>query len=213
MPSFSLLNSKLLRVELAGDHVLSRKGTMIAYKGQVQFARSFLGNGGVQEIAMRMATNEGIALMSARGDGEVLFADHGRQVTLIPMRGDTLYVESDNVLAFDPGLRSGTAFLGNQGGVGGLLRGAATGQGLFTSTFTGQGHVALLSEGDSLALEVTDTQPVFVDPQAYIGHQGNVSSTFVTDVSWKSFLGQTSGESYQLRFTGRGTVYIQASER
>lgn len=213
MPTFNLINSKVLSVQLAGDQILSRKGAMIAFTGEIEFARSFLGNGGVQEIAMRAATGEGVALMSARGRGEVLFADHGQHVTLIPLQNDTLYVESDNVLAFDPALRSGTMFLGNQGGVTGLLRGAATGQGLFTSTFTGQGQVALLSDGNSLALEVTDSQPVFVDPQAYIAHSGTLTSNFVTDVSWKSFLGQTSGESYQLKFTGRGKVYIQASER
>lgn len=213
MPAFTLINSKVLSVRLDGDHVLSRKGAMIAYKGEIEFARSFLGNGGVQEIAMRVATNEGIALMSARGRGEVLYADHGQHVTLVALQNDTLYVESDNVLAFDPGLRGGTMFLGNQGGVTGLLRGAATGQGLFTSTFAGQGQVALLSDGNCLALEVTDTRPVFVDPQAYVAHAGTLTSNFVTDVNWKSFLGQTSGESYQLKFTGKGKVYIQASER
>jgi uncharacterized protein (AIM24 family) len=40
-----------------------------------------------------------------------------------------------------------------------------------------------------------------------------LTSSIKTDVSWKTFVGQTSGESYQLQFTGNGTVYIQASER
>jgi uncharacterized protein (AIM24 family) len=213
MPAFKLINSKVLAVQLAGDHVFARRGTMIAYQGQVEFARSFLGNGGLQEGAMRAVTNEGLSLMSARGQGEVLYADHGQHVTLVPLSGETLYVEGDSVLAFDPGLRSGTMFLGNQGGVGGMLRGAATGQGLFTSTFAGKGQVAILSEGGCIALEVRGDRPVFADPQAYIGHTGQLTSEFVTDVSWKSFIGQTSGESYQLKFTGSGQVYIQASER
>jgi uncharacterized protein (AIM24 family) len=213
MPTLKLLNSKLLSARLEGEQIFSRRGAMVAYQGEIEFARSFLGNGGVQEVAMRAATGEGLPLMSAKGRGEVLYADHGRHVTLVALQGDTLYVESDNVLAFDPNLRGGTVFLGNQGGVTGLLRGAATGQGLFTSTFTGKGQVALLSDGDCLTLEATDAQPVFVDPQAYIGHTGSLTANFVTDVNWKSFLGQTSGESYQLKFSGRGSVYIQASER
>ena len=51
-----------------------------------------------------------------------------------------------------------------------------------------------------------------VDPQAYIGHTGQLSSTIVTDLNWKTFV-PGIGESYQVKFTGQGTVYIQASER
>ena len=80
-------------------------------------------------------------------------------------------------------------------------------------TLQGTGEVAILSDGNAIGLEVTPDKPVFVDPDAYIGHKGNLSSNIVTDVNWKSFIGQTSGESYQVKFTGQGTVYIQASER
>jgi uncharacterized protein (AIM24 family) len=89
----------------------------------------------------------------------------------------------------------------------------ATGQGLFTSTFAGTGEVAVLSDGKLIGLDVRADRPVFVDPQAYVGHRGQLTSNIHTDVSWKSLLGQTSGESYQLRFQGAGTVFIQASER
>jgi uncharacterized protein (AIM24 family) len=36
---------------------------------------------------------------------------------------------------------------------------------------------------------------------------------FVTDVTWRTAIGQSSGESFQLRFQGQGTVYIQPAER
>jgi hypothetical protein len=37
---------------------------------------------------------------------------------------------------------------------------------------------------------------------------------FKTDVNWKTFLGQTSGESYSLEFNSHGeTVIIQPCER
>ena len=100
-----------------------------------------------------------------------------------------------------------------QGGVGGLIRGAATGSGLFTTTLEGRGELAIVSEGGAIALDVTPQRPIFVDPQAYVGHRGQLQSNLITDVGWKTFVGQSSGESYQLKFTGQGTVYIQASER
>jgi uncharacterized protein (AIM24 family) len=213
MAAYSLVNEKLLEVQLQNDEVFSKKGAMIACKGEVEFARSFLGTGGLQEMAMRTVTGEGMQLMVARGSGQVFYSHFGKQVTIVKLQGETFYAESESVLAFDRRLRAGTMFLGNQGGVGGLVRGAVTGQGLFTTTLEGHGELAFISDGEAIGLDVRHDQPVFVDPNAYVGHKGQVTSSIVTDVSWKTFIGQTSGESYQLKFTGQGTVYIQPSER
>ncbi|MEC5159243.1 AIM24 family protein [Janthinobacterium sp. CG_S6] len=213
MPVYQQINEKMLQVQLAGEQVFARKGAMVAYQGEVHFSRSFLAGQGVQSLAMRAATDEGYALMAATGSGSVYYACAGLFVTIIPVRGETLYVESDNLLAFDARLTAGTMFLGNQGGVQGVLRGAVSGQGLFTSTLQGTGEVAILSDGNAIGLPVTPDAPVCVDPQAYLGHTGQLASTIVTDLNWKSFVGQASGESYQVKFTGQGTVYIQASER
>jgi uncharacterized protein (AIM24 family) len=212
VPVYELINEKMLSVKLQNDDVLARRGSMIAYTGQVNFAPNMLGNEGMQGAAMRAVTNERIHLMRATGQGEVLYAQHGLFVTIITLQGEKLYIESDNVLVFDGRLRSGTEFQGNAG-VQGLVRGAASGQGLWTTTFEGHGEVAMLSDGDAIGLDVTPEQAIFVDPNAYLGHKGMLQSQFVTDVNWKTMIGQGSGESFQLKFTGQGTVYIQASER
>ena len=213
MPVYQQINEKMLEVKLSNEEVFARKGAMVSYQGEVQFSRSFLAGQGVQSLAMRAVTNEGYAMMAARGSGSVYYAHAGLFVTIIPVRGETLYVESDTLLAFDARLTAGTMFLGNQGGIQGVVRGAVSGQGLFTTTLQGTGEVAILSDGNAIGLPVTPEVPVFVDPQAYIGHTGQLSSNIVTDLNWKTFVGQASGESYQVKFTGQGTVYIQASER
>ncbi|MGK5025174.1 AIM24 family protein [Janthinobacterium sp. RB2R34] len=213
MPVYQQINEKMLEVKLSNEEVFARKGAMVSYQGDVQFSRSFLAGQGVQSLAMRAVTNEGYAMMAAKGSGSVYYAHAGLFVTIIPVRGETLYVESDTLLAFDARLTAGTMFLGNQGGIQGVVRGAVSGQGLFTTTLQGTGEVAILSDGNTIGLPVTPDVPVFVDPQAYIGHTGQLSSTIVTDLNWKTFVGQASGESYQVKFTGQGTVYIQASER
>ena len=213
MPVYQPINEKMLQVTLSNEEVFARKGSMVSYQGDVQFSRSFLAGQGVQSLAMRSVTNEGYALMLAKGTGSVYYAQDGLFVTIIPVRGETLYVESDSLLAFDARLTAGTMFLGNQGGVQGMVRGAVSGQGLFTTTLQGNGEVAILSDGNAIGLPVTPEVPVFVDPQAYIGHVGQLSSSIVTDLNWKTFVGQASGESYQVKFMGQGTVYIQASER
>ena len=213
MPSYNQINEKLVEITLNDEQVFAKRGAMISYQGKVNFARSFLGGGGVQDLAMRTVTSEGYALMVAKGTGKVYYGYNGLFVSIISASNETVYVESDTLLAFDARLRSGTMFLGNQGGVQGLLRGAVSGQGLFTTTLQGTGEIAILSDGNAIGLPVTPEQPVFVDPNAYIGHKGSLSSTIVTDLNWKTFVGQTSGESYQVKFMGQGTVYIQASER
>lgn len=213
MPSYLQINEKLLEVTLDNEEVFARRGAMISYQGKVSFARSFLGSGGVRDLAMRAVTSEGYALMVAKGTGKVYYGYNGLFVTIIKAANETIYVESDTLLAFDARLRAGTMFLGNQGGVQSIVRGAVTGQGLFTTTLQGTGEIAILSDGNAIGLPVTPEQPVFVDPNAYIGHKGNLTSSIVTDLNWKTFVGQASGESYQVKFMGQGTVYIQASER
>lgn len=213
MPTYQLINEKMLQVRLDNEQVFAKKGSMIAYQGDIEFARSFLAGGTVEDLAMRAATAETFLLMTARGTGDVYYAHFGLYVTIVDLQGDTFFVESDSLLAFDTRMRTGTVFLGSQGALQGVIRGAVTGHGLFTTTLQGAGQVAILSDGNAIGLEVNQQKPIFVDPDAYIGHVGQLTSKLVTDVSWKTFLGQTSGESYQLQFTGTGTVYIQASER
>lgn len=213
MPVYQQINEKMVEVTLVNEEIFARKGAMISYQGEVLFSRSFLGGQGVQSLAMRAATNEGYALMLAKGSGKVYYAHQGLFATIIPVRNETLYVESDSLLAFDARLTAGTMFLGNQGGLAGVLRGAVSGQGLFTTTLRGTGEVAILSDGNCIGLPVSSAVPVCVDPQAYIGHTGELTPSIVTDVNWKTFVGQASGESYQVKFSGSGTVYIQASER
>ena len=124
---------------------------------------------------------------------------------ILPLQNEKLWVESSSLLALDSGLKTNTVFAG--------LRGASTGQGLFTTTVEGTGHVALLSHGTPLELEVGPSFPLFVDPDAFLGYSGQLTQEFIFDVNWKTFVGQGSGESFQLKFSGQGTVYIQPNER
>ncbi|GEM48197.1 AIM24 family protein [Deinococcus cellulosilyticus] len=214
MTRYTRINETLVQADLNGSEELyAKKGSMLAYTGDVQFQGAFLAGGSIQTAAMRQVTNEGLQLMKAHGRGSVLYGYHGLLVNIIPLGGERLYVESDYVLAFDHQIRAGTEFLGNQGGVGGMVRGAMAGQGLFTTTLDGYGDVVILSSGDLIELQVDASRPVFVDPQAYVGHKGHLTTQIHTDVSWKTFVGQSSGESFQFKFTGQGTVYVQADER
>jgi len=213
---FEQVNELMVRVPLSGAPVYARKGAMIAYKGSVRFKGLLLGPGGLAQAAMgaamRSLTSEQIALMEAVGSGEVLYAWNGYHVSIVELQGRPLYVEAANLLAYTGNIDARVMFLGSQG-VSGLIRGATAGQGLFTTCLQGHGEAVLLSDGNLQAFDLRPDRPLSVDPQAYVAHLGDLSTSFKTDVGWRNLVGQSSGESYQMRFSGAGKVFIQASER
>lgn len=222
---YVLENSKVVRVPVQpGRHVVGRRGAMLAYTGQVAFYPAQSGQaggggmggmGGIVGMAGRAMAGEASPLMVADGSGEVLYGYAGLHITLVELDGaSTLSVEADRLLAHDGHLQSTVVFLGQQGGIRGAVRGAVTGQGLFTTQLSGQGTAALLAHGGCLPLKVDGT--VGVDPQAYVGHVGNLNvevTTMGAGGMFRDAVGRGSGESIQLRVTGSGTVYVQASEQ
>lgn len=196
----------MLAVDLMGETIRALNGSMVAYEGQMQFKRQGMTGGeGLMGAVRRRVAGESVTLMEISGQGTVYLAHEATEVNLVPLQGETLLVESESLLALDGQLRTGVQFTG--------LRGMSTGQGLATTKVEGHGTVAILSDGPAIALEVVQGQPLSVDPQAYVAHRGQLQQDFVTDVNWRTVLGQGSGESFQLRFTGHGLVYIQPAER
>ncbi|WP_431042130.1 AIM24 family protein [Streptomyces sp. P1-3] len=205
MAHFRLQGSKVLAVDLAGDSVKAKKGSMVAYDGEMSFKKKTGGGEGLRGVVTRRLTNEQMAVMEVKGHGTCYFADDANEISLVTLHGEKLYVEASNLLCTDAALRTGTTFTG--------LRGSAQGNGLFTTTVEGSGQAALLSEGTAVVLRVTPQTPLQVDPGAYIAHTGNLKQHFQSGVNFRTFMGESSGEAFQIRFEGDGLVYIQPSER
>lgn len=212
--AFTRINGKLVEADVVpGQRLFSQRGAMLAYRGQVGFTPSLTGGqGGVMSMIGRRLAGEAAPLMTVEGDGTVMFGHGGHHVHIVDLAGDTLYVEADRLLAFEGSLRQGTMFMGSQGGVMGVLRGQATGQGLFTTTLSGHGSAAFLAHGGVVELPVVPGRPVHVDPQAYAAHRGDLRSKLSTAIGWRELVGRGSGEAFQLELSGQGTVYVQASE-
>ncbi|WP_432512400.1 AIM24 family protein [Kineococcus sp. SYSU DK001] len=208
--TWRLETPRVLVVDLDGSKgsaVRAQTGSMVAYEGDVQFKNAGTGGGGGLRAALKQrVTGESLSLMEITGRGTVHLAVDAGYVLLLDLAGDTLRAESESLLCLDAGLRNDVAFTG--------LQGASSGQGLFTTTVTGHGQIALISlGGPPIALSVTPQTPLVVDPDAYIGAVGQLNQSFVTDVSWRNLIGESSGEAFSLRFEGHGTVYIQPEER
>ena len=198
---------RVLEAHLQNDAVRAVSGSMVAYEGQVQFKSAGFGGGdGLMAGIKRKATGESLSLMECQGNGVVYFALDAQDITLVDLNNDTLQVESRQLLAMAGNLRTDIKFAG--------VRGATTGQGLFTTTVTGMGQVAILSAGGPLiGLEVNGQNPLVVDPDAFVAARGQLNQSFITDVSWANVIGEGSGEPFSLRWDGQGVVYIQPAER
>jgi uncharacterized protein (AIM24 family) len=212
---FSNVNSKVVSTTVEpGREILARRGAMLAYTGAVTFSPVHMGGGGVGGFAGRMMSGEQVAMMVAQGQGSVYYGFRGLYVTIIELDGSgPLSVEADRLLAHDAALQSTVVFLGQQGGIRGAVRGAVSGQGLFTTQLHGYGTAAVISHGGTIAVPVGPAGPVSVDPQAYVAHVGQVTVDISASVGWREAVGKGSGEAIQLKCTGSGTVYVQASEQ
>lgn len=196
---FALQNSQMLRVALDED-VLAVKGSMVAFQGQVQFHHEKAG--GMGKLLKKVLTNEDMPLMRVSGQGEVFFANEAGYVFLVELGGDGISVNGRNLLAFDSSL---TWDINRVKGAG-MMAG-----GLFNTTVSGNGTVALCTVGKPLVLDCSQ-QPTHVDVQAAVAWSANLVPNVVSSMNFKSLLRGGSGEAFQYAFQGPGFVVVQPFE-
>ena len=196
---FALQNSQLLRVSLGPD-VLAVKGAMVAFQGQVRFDHESAGS--IGKLLKKAFTAEDVPLMRVSGQGEVFFANEAGYVYLLDLDGDGISVNGRNLLAFEASLGWDI----NRVKGAGIMAG-----GLFNTTVTGTGQVALCTVGHPLVLDCSQ-QPTYVDVQAAVAWSANLAPTVVNSMNMRSLLRGGTGEAFQYAFHGPGFVVVQPSE-
>jgi uncharacterized protein (AIM24 family) len=200
--AFTLQNGKLLKVRLAATTIQAKRGSMVAYQGDVKFEA--VGSGGVSKFIKKAVTGEGQTLMRMSGSGEVFLADQAQDVHLMHLQNDVLTVNGPNLLAFDADIDWDIQRV--QGG------GAMMGGGLFNTALKGTGWVAVLTDGPPVRLDV-GSAPTFADAQAAVAWSSGVSTSIRTDMGGLgSMIRGGSGETFQIAFSGAGWVLVQPSE-
>lgn len=199
--SFGLQNPRMVKVHLGGTggHFFAVQGSMVAYQGDVTFA--YQGSGGVGRFVKKALTGEGMSLMRVEGRGDVFLARNADEVFLLQLEGEAVTVNGANVLAFESSLEWDIR----------RVEGASmlTG-GLFNTTFTGSGVLAITVHGTPVVLDVD--MPTFVDMQSAVLWTNSLSSSIRRSATLGAVIGRGSGEAYQLALSGRGFVVVQASE-
>ena len=225
MLTFETINELTLKVTCSGSDVLFAKaGAFVAGSNtgakNYSFEKLLLGpQGNIGQALLgqlvRRVAGENLPLMKVNlnGDSVTYYANYGQHVVIYHLeKGETVSVESENILAFTQDCDYSVRFIG----VGILSQ-----KGLATSTLTAKGnnaYVAVLSDGNPIVLSnVNSNETIAVDPDAVICWMGNgnCDPRVATDVSWKNLIGQHSGQSYQFEWAGNAgvTVIIQPSER
>ncbi len=200
---FELESDRLLEVNLR-TQIWTKTGSMVAYLGAIRFTREGMLEHGLGRFLKRAVSGEGTQLTKAEGVGRLYLADEGKKITILNLANEDIFVNGNDVLAFEPTLSWDIKMLKRMAG---MFAG-----GLFNMRFTGRGMLAITTHFEPLALEVIPGQPVFTDPNATVAWSGSLQPTVHTDMSLRTFLGRGSGESIQLKFEGQGFVVIQPKE-
>ncbi len=200
---FELESPRMLEINLNG-RVWTKMGSMVSYRGQVNFTREGVLEHGLGKLVKKAVSGEGTRLTKAEGNGKVYLADQGKKVSILNLEGQAIYVNGNDLLAFEPDIQWDINIMKKMSAI---LAG-----GLFNVRLEGHGMVAITSHYDPMTLRVTCDDPVITDPNATIAWSGNLQPEFRTDVSLKTFFGRGSGESIQMQFRGDGFVVVQPFE-
>lgn len=199
--TFSKQNERMLKVDLKGTsgHFYAKQGSMVAYQGNVDF--DYEGSGSMGKFLKKALTSEGMRLMKVSGSGDVFLADQADEVFVVHLENESVTIGGRHVLAFESSLSWDIQRVEGAS----MLSG-----GLFNTTFTGTGTLAITVHGTPVVLNVD--MPTFVDMQAAVMWSTTLQSGIRKTAKASALIGRGSGEAYQLALSGHGFVVVQASE-
>lgn len=201
---FELEKPALLEVNLKNQKIMAKAGSMVAYLGNIDFKREGMMSKGLGGLLKKAISGEGTSLMYASGSGKLYLADEGKKVKIIKLQNEAIFVNGNDVLAMEESIQNEIKMLKS---VAGMVSG-----GLFQVRLSGSGYIAITTHGEPILLKVMSGQPVFTDPNATVAWSENLSPKIKTNLTFGSFIGRGSGESFQLEFGGEGWVLVQPYE-
>jgi len=166
---FEKETERLLEVNLDG-RVNIKKGAMVGYTGDIKFTREGALDQGVGNLLKKAISGEGMQVTYADGKGKLYLADAGKKVSIIKLNGESLFVNGNDMLAFETSLTHKISMMKK---VAAMMSG-----GLFNIHVSGEGMVAITSHYEPRTLRVTPGNPVYTDPSATVAWSGNLQPEF-----------------------------------
>jgi uncharacterized protein (AIM24 family) len=201
---FELEKPAMLEINMKNQKILAKAGSMVAYVGAIDFKREGMLSKGLGGLLKKALSGEGTSLMHATGTGKLYLADEGKKVKIIKLQNESIFVNGNDVLALEESIQNDIKMLKS---IAGMMSG-----GLFQVKLSGTGYIAITTHGEPILLRVTPNQPVYTDPNATVAWSENLTPNIKTNLTFGSFIGRGSGESFQLEFFGEGWVLVQPYE-
>jgi uncharacterized protein (AIM24 family) len=201
--AFELEREHLLEVNLNGV-VWTRMGSMVAYKGDIKFTREGGLERGLGKLVKISLAGEGVSFTKAEGRGKLCLADKGKKVSVLKLENDSVFVNFNDILAIENSLNWDIKMMRKLSGV--------MESEIYNVKLEGTGMVAITTNRDPITFRINKEYPVFTNPSATVAWSGNLEPEIKTDISLKTTLGRSSGESVQMIFRGEGFVILQPCE-
>ena len=182
---FRAVEKGLVDVEVAGK-VFIKQGTIYSYTGNLTFWVKERRPGGRA------------ALVIVTGNGRLLLTDHDREITLMQVADEPVFVEPNHLLACQEGLQPRYELLGGDA------------QPVETLVLEGKGIVALSVASKPLPLTVKEGQPVCVPAASVIMWTGALTPSVVEDPEvYEVVLASASTGGRLLRLEGTGRILVE----
>ena len=174
---------------------------MIAYRGDLKFERA--SSGGMGKMMKAMFTSESGRSTTVTGTGSLYLADTAKEITILQLTDDVLFVNSSDLLAYSSDLEWDITTIKGAGMVAG---------GLFTFKLWGSGFVALTTHGNPLVLTVTPDLRLHTDPDATVAWSEGLRGRSHDGCEHQDADRRASGETWQMQYSGSGFVVVQPFE-
>ncbi|MFF0159271.1 AIM24 family protein [Streptomyces sp. NPDC005263] len=201
---YTLQNPQLLKTDVSqgSSPVLARQGAMVAFEGQVEFDSQYRDRSWRNVERM---TGERLELMRCKGNGVVYLANLAQHLHIMEV-GRGLTVDSSYVLAFDGSLGVGIVAVDSAVEVASA--------GAYNLELSGSGQIVLMTSGEPLVLEVTPEKNVCCDADAVVAWSTSLRTQLQAPTSTSAVWRRrgSSGEGWEMQFSGTGHVLVQPSE-
>jgi uncharacterized protein (AIM24 family) len=186
--SFRYLENNLMEVTFSGK-VFIKQGTIYSYSGNLTFW-------------VKPQREEGApSLVIVSGTGRLLLTDREREITVLQVNGEEIFVEPSHLLACQETLTPRYAVIEREGG--------EPQPQLHVLSVQGTGLVALSVSTKPLVLAVTPGYPVNVSSANVISWSGELTPGIVEDEALAELMSPHPRTSLNIRLEGSGKVMME----
>jgi uncharacterized protein (AIM24 family) len=184
---FRYLEDNLMEVNFSGK-VFVKQGTIYSYSGNLTFW-------------VKPQREESVSpLVIVSGTGKILLSDRQRDITVLQINGEEVFVEPSHLLACQETLTPRYAMIKKEGDANKRLQ---------VLSIEGTGMLALSVTTNPLVVDVTPGYPVNVSSGNIISWSGELAPSIVDDEALAGLMYPGSDKAVNLRLEGSGKVMME----